>query len=179
MNIHTLYMVAAAEEVEGIAALGIDPLALLAQATTFLVLFFIVKKFALEKIVQMLEQRHQTIDDGIKLGLKMQAEEAKLQEIIDQQLRETRTQADQILADARRESGEIIKEAELKANQKVDGMISDAHLKIEEDIKRARAALNDDVRKLVADATAVIIGEKLDNKKDAALIDRALQEVRS
>ena len=58
----------AAEETKGIGALGIDALAILAQAATFLILFLIIKKFALEKIVATLEKRRKTIDDGVRLG---------------------------------------------------------------------------------------------------------------
>ena len=60
----------AAEEPAGIAALGIDPLAILAQAGTFLVLFWVVKKFALNKISATLEERRKTIDQGVRLGQK-------------------------------------------------------------------------------------------------------------
>lgn len=165
---------APAEEAGGIAALGIDPLAILAQAITFLLLFWIIKKFALEKIVATLEARRKTIDDGVRLGFKMEAEHAALEEKIDQQLRETRVEADRIISEAHKESGEIIKEAEKTAGHKVETMLEDARAKTKEDMKRARKELERDIVGLVADATEVIIGEKLDARKDAGLIDKAL-----
>ena len=45
----------AAAEKEGIAVLGIDPKAIILQAGTFLLLFLLVKKFALRGIVDTLE----------------------------------------------------------------------------------------------------------------------------
>lgn len=167
-----------AEKAGGIAALGIDPLAILAQAGTFLVFFFIIKKFALEKIVNSLEERRKTIDKGVRLGYEMAEERAKLEEKIDASLRETRVQADQIIADAHKEAGEIVKAAELSATQKVDSMLADAHLKIEDDMKKARKELEKDILIFVADATEAIIGEKLDAKKDDSLIQRVLAGVR-
>jgi F-type H+-transporting ATPase subunit b len=167
----------AAEESTGIAALGIDPLAILAQAGTFLVLFWVVKKFALDKIVNTLEERRKTIDDGVRLGQKLEAEEAKLEEKIEAELRKTRAKADKIIADAEREGGEVIKAAEDKASQKVDQMLVDAHAKIDEDMQKARHELEKDILALVAEATEVIIEEKLDAKKDESLIQRALASV--
>ncbi len=164
----------APEESGGIAALGIDPLAILAQAVTFLALFFIIKKFALQGIVDTLEKRRKTIDDGVKLGLKMQEEQEKLEERIDASLRKTRVQADQIISEAHQEAGEVLKAAEASAAQKVDTMLADAHLKIEEDMNKAKNELVGDMRGLVADATEIIIGEKLNAQKDDALIKRAL-----
>lgn len=163
----------------GIAALGIDPLAILAQAATFLVLFLIIKKFALDKIFQTLEERRNKINEGVELGLEMELEKQKLEEDIKAKLLKVRHEADEIIAGAHTESGAIIKEAEAKAAQKVDMMLADAHNRIEEDIKRARRELEKDVLALVSDATEVIIEEKLDAKKDATLIGRALGRLRS
>ena len=50
------------------------PLAILAQAATFLVLFFVIKKFALDGIVSTLEKRRKTIDDGVRLGREISAQ---------------------------------------------------------------------------------------------------------
>lgn len=169
----------AAEEATGIAALGLDPLAILAQAGTFLLLFWVVKKFALGKIVATLEQRRKTIDDGVRLGQKMEAEHAKLEEKIEAELHKARTEADKILADAQREAGEAIKAAEEEATQKVDQMIADAHVRIEDDMQKAKKALEKDILSLVAEATEVIIEEKLDQKKDSGLIQRALTRLRA
>jgi F-type H+-transporting ATPase subunit b len=166
------------EEAGGIAALGIDPLAILAQAGTFLVLFFIVKKFALEKIVASLEERRKTIDKGVHLGIEMEKERAKLEERIDESLRQTRTEADKIIAAAHQEAGDMIRQAEDAAARKVDAMLADAHVRIEEDMSKARQRLEKDMLNLVAEATEIIIAEKLDARKDESLIKRALAGVK-
>lgn len=169
---------AVGEESEGIAALGIDPIAILAQAGTFLVLFWIIKKFALSKIVATLEARHKTIDDGVRLGRQMEAEKEKLKEEIEKVLQKARQDADKIIASGNSESGEILKQAEASATRKVDAMLQDAHAKIEEDIKHARKQLEGEMLELVAEATEAILKEKLDAKKDSSLITRALKHAR-
>lgn len=168
----------AAAEPAGIAALGLDPLAILAQAGTFLILFWVVKKFALNGIVSTLEERRKTIDKGVRLGQKMEAEQSKLEEKIDEELRRARADADKILAGANREAGEVVRAAEASAAEKVEQMIKDAHAKIDEDMKAARKGLEKDIRALIAEATEVIIDEKLDQQKDDALIKRALAGAR-
>lgn len=167
----------ATEEVSGIGALGIDFLAILAQAFTFLVLFFVIKKFALDGIVKTLEKRRKTIDDGVRLGVEMEAEKAELDEKVEAVLRDARINADEIIAGGQKEAGSIIKAAEEAAGRKVDAMLADAHGKIEEDITAARKGLEQEMRALVAEATEVIIEEKLDAKKDESLIKRAFARV--
>lgn len=165
------------EEASGLSALGIDPIAILAQTATFLVLFWIVKRFALDKIVQTLNERHKTIDDGVRLGRKMEAEEAKLEERVEKELAKARDESDKIIADARKEHSEILKQAQENASEKVDQMIADAHAKIDEDIKAAKKGLEDDMRRLVAEATEIVLQEKLDEKKDESLLHKALSSV--
>lgn len=171
------HMFAAAEELEGIEALGIDPLAILAQGVTFLVLFYLVKKFALDKIVAKLQERHNKIDSGVRLGFKMEKEQEKLQQRIDAELHKARQNADKIIDDAHKESSQIIKDAEQKAANKVSQMMEDAEAKITSDMQQAKTELTSELSALVAEATEVVLEEKLDRDKDMKLIERAIGEV--
>lgn len=161
----------------GLGAVGLDPLAILAQAATFLLLFVIVKRFALEKIVKTLEDRRKAIDSGVRLGIEMQAEQAKLEETIQRRLHEVRLQADTILADAHQEAGAIIKQAETAASQLAETFLKDAHARITGDIRKAKEGLEQEAVNLVAEAAEILVGEKLDAKKDSSLIRRALEGV--
>lgn len=169
---------AVADESSGIAALGIDPWAILAQAGTFLLLFFIIKKFALEKIVAILEKRRKTIEDGVLLGREMEAEKAKIDEKVETILHKTRQEADKIIAAAHEESNKIVLKAKSTAQEKTESMLRDARRKIDDDIMVAKKDLEQEMREYIATATEIIIQEKIDAKKDAALIEKALRSVR-
>ena len=166
-------------ESEGIAALGLDPLALLVQTFTFVVLFFIIKKYALDGIVKTLEKRRKTIEDGVRLGREMEAEKEQLDDKVEEVLKKARGEADTIIAEGHSEAGNILKKAETGASRKVDAMLSDAKVKIDDDIAKARTELEQDMRGLVADATEAILEEKVDANKDASLIDRAIARVKA
>lgn len=172
-------MFANTEEVSGIGALGIDPLAILAQAATFLLLFFIIKKFALEKIVKTLEDRRKVIEDGIRLGREMEAEKEKLDEKVAENLKKARIEADKIIAAGHEEAGAVIKASEETATRKTDSMLADAHAKIDEDIDKARRSLESEMRGLVAEATEVIIKTKLDSKQDEKLLQESFSKVKA
>lgn len=169
----------AAAEKSGIAVLGIDPKAIILQAGTFLLLFLIVKKFALRGIVDTLEKRRQTIDKGVALGIAMEKQKAEFDDEVKKLQHEARAQADMIIAEANKEAGQIIKAGEESATVKVNQMLKDAEGRIEREMSQARQQLKQDMLNLVAEATEVIIEEKLDAKKDASLIDRALGRLRA
>lgn len=54
-------------------------------------------------------------------------------------------------------------------------MVDDAHDRIEEDKKQAKRSLEKDIVGLVSEATETIVHEKVDSKKDAELIDKAIK----
>jgi len=167
----------AAAEPQGIAALGIDPLAILAQAFTFLVLFWLIKKFALSKIVKTLEDRRKTIDKGVLLGLEMEKEKSELDIKVEEILHQARADADKILAGVHSEAGAIIKQAETDARRKADALMEDAQNRIIEDIERAKLSLKKELVNLVAVATGTLLKEKIDAKKDATLIEKLLAPI--
>ncbi len=169
-----LFAETSGESTGGIASLGVDLKALLLQAATFVIVFLLLKKFALDKIVAMLEKRHETIDQGVTLGLEMQKAKAELAAKAEKVLHDARLEADKIIAAGRQEVSVLLKEAEAAAARKTDAMLADAHTKIEEDMLKARKQLEKDMLTLVAEATEIVIGEKLDINKDTALIEKAL-----
>lgn len=163
-------------EKTGIAVLGINPVGLFLQLATFLILFAIIKKFALSGIIGMLEKRRKTINDGIRLGRKMEAEHAKMEEVVEKTLRDTRHEADKILAAANQQAGEILKSAEIAAERKTTQMLADSRAQLELAIVNAKKQLKFETANLVADATSQLIGEKLDTNRDSTIIAKALKE---
>jgi len=174
-----LFLLFESEQKVGIEVLGIDPKAILLQAGTFIILFLIIKKFALKGIVETLEKRRETIDKGVELGIEMEAEKAKFDESLKKMQQSARVEAEKIIAEAHQEAGGSIKAGEDAATQKVDAMLKDASARIEREMQTARQELQAEMLALVSEATETIIEEKLDKTKDASLIQRALARVRA
>lgn len=167
------------EEASGIGALGIDGKALLFQLITFVLAILVLKKFAFKPIVKVLNERHDTIDKGVKLGEQMQKDKAELEAKVASELHKARAEADKIVADAHNAGRQVVAEAEETARTKADGLVAQAQERIKQDTAIARKKLEKDVAGLVSEATEAIIHEKVDAKKDASLIERALQESRN
>lgn len=163
----------------GIGALGVDGKAFLIQLVTFVLALWVLKRFAFKPILKVLNERRDTIEKGVKLGEQMQKDKAELETKVTEALHKARTEADKIVADAHQAGRQAISEAEDTARAKADTMIEQAKDRIKQDTAAARKKLEKDVAGLVAEATEAIIHEKVDAKKDASLIEKALQESRS
>lgn len=166
----------AAEEVEGIAALGLDPLAILAQGATFVLLFFILKKYALGPIVSTLEDRRKTIEGSLDKAEELAKKNQEAEKNINALLTSARNEAAEIVNNSKKEATTIIKSAEDTAGAKAEKIIADGRAQIASDIERAREELKNETLQLVARATSILIDEKVDAHKNEQLIKKALEE---
>ncbi|MEK7600119.1 MAG: F0F1 ATP synthase subunit B [Patescibacteria group bacterium] len=165
----------ASESSSGLGALGVDGRAFLIQFATFVLVFLVLKRFAFKPIIKVMDERRETIESGVRLGDEMQKAQVKLSDEIEKSLHKARQEADGIIASAQDTARQSIRDAEDKARDKAAGILKEADGRIATDTQRARKQLEKELVGLISDATEVIIDEKVDAKKDAALIERALK----
>jgi len=158
----------------GIGALGFSLSSFLIQLGSFLIVFLILKRWAFKPIIKLLKERTDLINDGIKLGESMNKKKHELEETIEDELSKTRAEVDKIILETHQQSRSMLIAAEKDATKKASLIAEDAKQKLERDVNSARDKLKNELVGLVSDATEAIIGEKLDAKKDAKLIDKAL-----
>ncbi|HET7529128.1 MAG TPA: F0F1 ATP synthase subunit B [Candidatus Saccharimonadales bacterium] len=159
----------------GIGALGLNLTSFLIQLGTFIIAFWVLRKWAFKPILKVLNERRETIEQGVTLGERMKKEQAEMEQRVAEALQGARQEADKIIADASDRGRQIIADAEAKAKEKSEGIIASAEERISQDVKLARSNLEKELVGLVAEAAEAIIDEKVDAKKDASLIDRALK----
>lgn len=156
--------------------LGLSLQAFIIQLVTFILVFLLLKKFAFKPIVKMLNERHKVIDDGVRLGQKMEKEQAQLEEHKAEIVRQARHEADAIVATAHKEARDVNREAEKSAHKKAEAILADAEVRIKEETDQAKRKLEKDVAKLVAEATEAVVEQKLDKAADSKLIDKIVKE---
>lgn len=168
---------AATTEPSGISALGIDPLAILAQGLTFLVLFFVIKKFALGKIVTAMQKRRETIEGSLRIAADLEQKQVDLEARVAKVLRDARSEADDILQKAQDDARERLKTAESFAKKRADDILVENELRIAHELAVAKRELKGEVADLVSDATGAILRESLSSSHERKLIELYLKEV--
>lgn len=168
----------AAEEAEatGFAALGIDGQAFVVQLITFLLVFVVLYKFVFHRIVNILEKRQKTIEEGVQLTGEMQAEKEKLDAEVDRVRKKTREEADELIAETKDKASLIIKQAEEKSQVKAEQIMQEANQKIAEESARAKRKLEKEMVELIVAATEEVTRQKLDADKDRQLVSKVLKE---
>lgn len=175
-SVLTLLASSGGEEPQGIAALGIDPWAILAQGITFLVLFFLIKKYALGKIVETLEERRKNIEGSLDKAEELNKQNEEAEKRVGALMQKARKEAEGVISKSHEEAGSIVQQAEDSATEKAEKIIQDGEARIEAQIGKAREELKKETLDLVAQATSVVLDEKVDAKKHEALVKKALKE---
>lgn len=173
-----MLLFAAEEKATGIASLGLDLKTFLFQLITFVIIVFLLNKYALSKIFAVVDQRRAALEEGLKSAEAAKQAVADADDKVDEALRKARAESNEILAATNKEAASIIAEAEAKAARRAENIVKDAKADMGHQVQAAREALKDETRKLVAQATEQIIKQKLDASKDASLINGALQQAK-
>lgn len=164
----------AEESSEGIAALGLDPFAMLWQAGTFLLIFLIVRKYMLSNIVASLEARREKIAEGLRSAEQLEQQRAEMEAEVKKTLKTAHQEAANVIAKAHEEAGQIIADSETKAGKRAESIVSQAQAQAEVEVNEARKALKSEMLGLVTEATETILSEKVDSDKDKKIIKRAV-----
>lgn len=157
-------------------ALGIDGKLLLEQGLAFLILVAVLAKFVYPALIKAVDARREQIEAGQKEAKEAAEALERAEAKADELLANARKEADDITERSHKETEAMVAAAEEKAKSRADQIVQDARTQLEADVAKARAALKKDTIELVALATEKVVREKLDDRKDAALIKDALGE---
>jgi F-type H+-transporting ATPase subunit b len=166
----------ASESASGISSLGLNLQAFVFQLITFVIIMWLLNKFALRKIFATLDARRNALEASLHNAQKAKQELTAADEKAEEILQAARVKADDIATDAKKEAAQTVKEAELKAAQKAERLAAESQEQIKQDIAKARQALKIEAAELVASAAGTVLNEKLNDSKDAQLITRSLNE---
>jgi F-type H+-transporting ATPase subunit b len=132
----------------------------------FLVVFFILGKFAWPAIVNGLRQREQGITDSLATAEKVKAEMAQLKSENEALLVQAREERAQMLKEARDIKDKIITEAKDQAKIEAHKIILNAQAAIEQQKMAAITEVKNQVGNLVIEISEKILRRELGNKTE-------------
>jgi F-type H+-transporting ATPase subunit b len=159
---------------ELLSKLGIDWKLLIAQIVNFLVLLFVLWKFAYGPIVAMLEKRQKKIEKGLQDAEDAHKKLAESEERQKEILKKARTEAKEIVEKSREQAEKSKSDLAVEAKIQAEKIITDAKAQIEQEKQKTIAEIKSEIGGLVTMAAGKIIDEKMDAGKDKELIEKAI-----
>ena len=156
---------------------GVNPILLGAQIVNFLIVFFILKKFLYKPILELLNKRRLTIQEGIQ-----QAEEArkKLEKVVIEEkniLRLAQLQAKKVIEDAKQESIEVTLKMSEETKKQIEKILKDAREQITRESLVAEKRLAVNTSKLAVSFLEKALSEFFSAKEQKEVVSGALKKL--
>ena len=146
---------------------------------TFLVLLFLLHRFAWKPLLGMLAEREDTIRKSLDDAEKTTVELERLQRESKEIIVEARVEAQSIIAESRSQAekvkGEIIQEAKSQAHS----ILQAAEKQIQSEKDQAISEIRDEVVNLTLMMASKLIKQNLTEETNKALIEESLQKIES
>jgi len=157
--------------------LQLDVQQIVSQALSFLLLLWILRRFAWKPLLTMLDQRRAHIENELRQVAQSKIELARLQEDYGRRIakidEEARAKIQQAVIDGKRVAMEVQEQARAQAL----ALMTKSKEAIELELAKAKVTLRDAVAGMTVDAVERIIRQKLDEPADRRLVDAVLDDL--
>jgi F-type H+-transporting ATPase subunit b len=148
------------------------------QFVIFIVLLFLLKKYAWKPILDTVNEREQKIADSLALAEKTKAEMQALQSQNENLLKEARAERDAIIRDAKETATKMVEESKSSAKAEAEKIIAAARQSIEAEKNAAIAELKTQVASFSIEiAEKIVRGELASDDKQKALADKLAEDI--
>ena len=155
----------------------VNPVTLIAQICNLFIQLFLAKKLFLDKVKAILDQRREAADKEITDAQAARAEAEVIKQTYEQNMKEARAKADDLLLNAQRtansRSEEIIGQAQQAAAQIKQKAASD----IEMEKKKAINDAKNEISGLALAIAGKVVARELNSADQEQMIDRFIDEL--
>jgi F-type H+-transporting ATPase subunit b len=138
---------------------------------------FVLARLAFPRISQALDRRQRAIEDSIDAAERTRREADELLDEYRERLRESRTQAEEIIARARKAAESHENEALAEARGRREQLMEQTRKEIETETRRAIQEIRREVADLTVAATEKVTRKTLTEDDQRRLVEEALSEL--
>jgi F-type H+-transporting ATPase subunit b len=140
----------------------------------FIIVFFILSKYAWPAIIKGLNEREKTIADSLASAEKLKVEMAQMKAENEVLLTKAREERAQLLKEAKEIKDKIINEAKDEAKVQATKILTDAQASIQQQKMAAITDIKNQMGKLVIETSEKVLRKELSNKAEQESYIRTL-----
>ena len=155
----------------------INPVTLIAQICNLFIQLFLAKKFFLDKVKAILDQRREAADKEISDAKAAHAEAEAIKQTYEQNMKEARAKADDLLLNAQRTANSRSEEIIGQAQQAAAQIKQKAAADIEMEKKKALNDAKNEISGLALAIAGKVVARELNSADQEQMIDRFIDEL--
>ena len=147
------------------------------QLLGFLVVFFILKKFAFKPILGIIDARRKVIEGEFE-GIEQKKKELEaLEKEYKRRIEQIEQEARERIQEAANIGRTLAKDIQDKARLDAQKLYERTRAEIEQDIVKARLSMRDEIVEVSSLMTEKILREKLDAREHEKMVDKFIKEL--
>ena len=158
---------------------GIDWMLLAAQAINFLIILYVLKRFAYKPILTLLENLERTIQKGLEDAEEARIRLEKAAEKERELLKKAQTDAKKLLNDAKEQSAEMLRKSEEATKQQAEKILREAREQISFESKEAERRLSGHISELAMHFLQKSIEELFSENEQEVIMRSALKRMKT
>lgn len=143
------------------------------QAVSFLILAYVLYRFAFKPVLSTMDERQEKIDAGLKYAEEMKVKLAEAQEEKKKILQEASMEAKQIVTEARVDAESRIERSTQEAIKSAEEVTRKARAQIELDRKQMIAEARSEISRLVVATAAKVLSKELSQDEKSRFAETA------
>ncbi len=173
-----MILLASTNPVTGIVdQFGVDWPMLIAQAINFLIVAFVIWKFAFKNILSTVKEREKQIADSLRNAdkIKLELEETEKQQ--QETLQEASLEAKKTISIAQEQAKAFIEEQKEDARKQAEEIITRAKLAMEQERERVLREAREEIASLVVLTTSKVLSKDLSEEEKERFSTKATEEL--
>ena len=158
---------------------GITWPTLIAQMVNFIIVAFVLYKFAVKPIAATLDERQQKIADSLQYAEEMKAQLDAAERERAEKIKEAAAQAQRILTESREQSKEMIEQKTQEAAAQAEAIIRKASEATELERQKMLSDVRQEVARLVVATSSKVLARDLSDTEKQTFSDSAAKELAS
>ena len=155
----------------------VNPVTLIAQICNLFIQLFLAKKLFLDKVKAILDQRREAADKEITDAQAARAEAEAIKQTYEQNMKEARAKADDLLLNAQRTANSRSEEIIVQAQQAAAQIKQKAASDIEMEKKKAINDAKNEISGLALAIAGKVVARELNAADQEQMIDRFIDEL--
>ncbi len=162
---------------EVLSNIGFDWQVALANFVSFLIIFFILKKWVFGPVGTLLDERKSKIETGIARAQEGEERSKLAEQEAHDMVMEARSKANQVVAQAQEKADAISAQTSERVSQESEAILDQARQRIEHEEQIALRELSKKASSLVVLGVEKVLGKKVDQDIDRELAEQTLAEL--
>lgn len=159
------------------ALVAVEPFTLIVTILNLFLQIFLIKKFLLDKVMKVLDQRRTAADQEITDAEAAKAEALAIKDTYEENMRQAKSEAGEILAHARRTADERSEEIIRSAQDQAVQIKQKAAADIAQEKKKALNDAKDEISQIAMAIAGKVVERNLDADDQSRLVDQFIEQL--